>query len=238
MVLPDGRPGQYSIRLVFSEPCEMRTVMATLRPDARVAAWWLLLASALTSPIQGQYLRAPEGRQYQLDAWRAQDGVRLAFTSNLVQTREGYLWLSTQSGLTRFDGFCFRVFDHVKTPVLRGRPNLQTYPLVEGSDGVLWIATDVGLLTYTAGSIRPAATDSSLSADLVHAATVDSAGGLWAITRGGRVLRIGPGGQIVPVSGTDPVYQGGSIATDAAGNGWSAFGTAVLYRLQGDGLMP
>src|SRR5919112_4239954 len=106
------------------EPCEMRTVTTTLRPGARVAAWRVLLASALTSPIQSQYLRAPGGRQYQLDAWRAQDGVRLAFTSNLVQTREGYLWLSTQSGLTRFDGFRFRVFDNVNTPVLRGRPNL------------------------------------------------------------------------------------------------------------------
>ena len=38
------------------------------------------------------------------DVWRAQDGVRLSFTSNLVQTHDGYLWLSTQSGLTRFDG--------------------------------------------------------------------------------------------------------------------------------------
>jgi ligand-binding sensor domain-containing protein len=66
--------------------------------------------------------------------------VRLAFTSNLVETRDGYLWLSSESGFTRFDGMRFKVFDGTNTPALVGRPRLQTVPLLEDHDGALWMA--------------------------------------------------------------------------------------------------
>ena len=36
--------------------------------------------------------------------------MRLAHVSNLVQTDDGYLWMSTQSGLARFDGVRFADF--------------------------------------------------------------------------------------------------------------------------------
>ncbi len=41
--------------------------------------------------------------------------------TSAVQTRDGYLWFGTYSGLARFDGERFQVFDSSNTPKLQDR---------------------------------------------------------------------------------------------------------------------
>ena len=48
---------------------------------------------------------------YQIDVWRADDGLPQGTVTSVVQTPDGYLWFGTQSGLVRFDGVAFRVFN-------------------------------------------------------------------------------------------------------------------------------
>lgn len=74
--------------------------------------------------------------------------MQLAFGSNLVQMRDGYLWLSPQSGLTRFDGVRFAVFDTSNAPALLRLAHLETYPVLEDAHGALWIGSDAGLFLY------------------------------------------------------------------------------------------
>ena len=45
--------------------------------------------------------------QYGLDAW--QDGLPQNTVHSILQTREGYLWFGTFTGLVRFDGARFTV---------------------------------------------------------------------------------------------------------------------------------
>ncbi|GJG89765.1 hypothetical protein tb265_49460 [Gemmatimonadetes bacterium T265] len=204
------------------------------RVAARVAA--LIVATIaglawLPMSLRGQELSTAVGH-YHLDVWRRQDAVRLAFTSNLVQTRDGYLWLSTQSGLARFDGVRFTVFDPSNTPALRGLAKLETYPLVADPRGGLWIGSDAGLYLYENGRVRPVALDPAFATDQVNAAVLDSSGAVWGVTRSERIVRITRDGTIRPLPGTAASYAGSGVAVDAAGDLWVAAGAHAVYRVR------
>ena len=55
-----------------------------------------------------------------------------------MQTRDGYLWFGTESGLVRFDGVKFATFNVKNTPAINS-DNVEA--LLETSDGNLWIGT-------------------------------------------------------------------------------------------------
>ncbi|HEX6737817.1 MAG TPA: hypothetical protein VF310_06090, partial [Vicinamibacteria bacterium] len=57
--------------------------------------------------------RAPS--QYVLTKWGARD-LASGSVQALLQTRDRYLWLGTTTGLVRFDGARFVVFNHRRTP--------------------------------------------------------------------------------------------------------------------------
>src|SRR5882757_5764582 len=82
-----------------------------------------------TSLAQG----APD--RYLHDVWTTENGLPQNDVTNLIQTRDGYLWLGTNGGLVRFDGIRFTVFDTGNTPELRSSRILS---LCEDRDGMVW----------------------------------------------------------------------------------------------------
>jgi ligand-binding sensor domain-containing protein len=201
-----------------------------------LAAMLLVPAALLGSSELGWAQSSTAIGHYQIDVWRSQDGARLAFTSNLVETRDGYLWLSSQSGLTRFDGVRFTVFNGRTVPLLENHPSLEIYPLLEDVDGALWIGTDDGLVAYAAGQFRLAAPDAVFATYQVNTAVADAEGTVWAVTRGGRVYRIPRGGTPRLVRGSDGSYSGSGVAIDAAGDVWITVGARNVYRVHHDSL--
>ncbi len=211
----------------------------TLLRRARQKLYTIALPAALLVlgclRVGGQELSTAVGH-YHLDVWRRQDAVRLAFVSNLVQTADGYLWLSSQSGLARFDGVRFTVFDPSNSAALRTLASLETYPVVADPNGALWIGSDAGLLTYQNRLLRPAAFDSAFATDQVNAAVFDAAGTLWAVTRSGRVLRIARDGSMHALAGTTASYSGSGITVDATGVVWVAAGEHAVYHVENNAL--
>ena len=68
---------------------------------------------------------------------------------SIIQTRDGYLWMTTFDGLVRFDGVKFKVFDKSNT---RGLSTNRFTALYEDKDGTLWVGTqDGGLTLYRDG---------------------------------------------------------------------------------------
>ena len=66
-----------------------------------------------------------------------------------MQTRDGYLWLTTFDGLARFDGVHFTVFNKSNTPAIT---NNRFTALYEDRDGTLWAGADGGeVLAYRDG---------------------------------------------------------------------------------------
>ena len=71
---------------------------------------------------------------YLIRTWTTSDGLPANYIDGLYQTSDGYLWLGTGGGLTRFDGAHFRVF----TPEELGWSRAFTGELYEDTTGTLW----------------------------------------------------------------------------------------------------
>ncbi len=73
-----------------------------------------------------------------VERWRQPQGLPQNSVLSLLQTRDGYLWIGTKAGLSRFDGVRFTTFDDRNTPQLK---ESEIWALAEGDDGSLWIGT-------------------------------------------------------------------------------------------------
>ena len=85
--------------------------------------------------------------QYRFDSWTTENGLPQNSIWAIRQTRDGYLWMTTSSGLVRFDGLRFREFNRGNTPGLTA-DGFAAHSLMEDRQGCLWAAT------YTAGAVR------------------------------------------------------------------------------------
>jgi signal transduction histidine kinase/ligand-binding sensor domain-containing protein len=82
--------------------------------------------------------------QYRFDHWTADNGLPQNSVRDIVQTRDGYLWLATLDGLVRFDGVRFTVFNKSHSPGIISNRFLQLY---EDGQGDLWASTENSGLT-------------------------------------------------------------------------------------------
>src|SRR5436190_701062 len=73
--------------------------------------------------------------QYRFDLWTTDDGLPQNSVSNILQTSEGYLWMTTFDGLVRYDGVRFKVFNSGNTP---GIINSRFINFFEDSNKNLW----------------------------------------------------------------------------------------------------
>src|SRR5262245_35026654 len=91
-----------------------------------------LLIVALAAP----WLAAAE-RDRIVDRWSVEEGLPNNALNDIIQTRDGYLWLASWAGLSRFDGVRF-------TPIAENLPNPHARALLEAADGSIWVATGGG----------------------------------------------------------------------------------------------
>jgi ligand-binding sensor domain-containing protein len=82
--------------------------------------------------------------QYRFDHWTADNGLPQNSVRDIVQTRDGYLWLATLDGLVRFDGVRFTIFNKSNSPGIISNRFLQLY---EDGQGDLWASTENSGLT-------------------------------------------------------------------------------------------
>ena len=104
----------------------------------RASFAWLIALLALTS---GQAASTFLTDGYSVRVWQTEDGLPENLVTSAAQTRDGYLWFGTFSGLVRFDGERFRVFNPTNAPEL---PDRRVVRLFEDSMGVLWIGHEAG----------------------------------------------------------------------------------------------
>jgi len=122
--------------------------------------------------------------QYSASVWTQQQGLPQDAIHAIAQTADGYLWLGTDEGLARFDGYEFVSFNRD-----RGAPRLNSISaLAAGKDGSLWIGSRSGLTRYKDAQFRTWTRKDGLIDDLVSALFVDHTGILW-IVAGGNLSR-------------------------------------------------
>jgi signal transduction histidine kinase/ligand-binding sensor domain-containing protein len=122
---------------------------------------------------------------YMMRVWQTDDGLPQNMVNSAVQTRDGYLWLGTYSGLARFDGERFKVFDSINTPGLTDR---RVTALFEDRAGVLWIGHESGSVTrYRDGHFELFRRSSGNASERVIGIGTDEQGRLWAMHHNGTI---------------------------------------------------
>jgi signal transduction histidine kinase/ligand-binding sensor domain-containing protein len=118
--------------------------------------------------------------QYSITVWSQQQGLPQDTIRAIAQTTDGFLWLGTDEGLARFDGYEFVAFgkDHGDLP------SNSVNVLASGPDGALWIGTPNGLTRYAHGRFRTFTEKDGLPRNPVTALFVDHAGDLWIVAAG------------------------------------------------------
>lgn len=133
--------------------------------------------------------------------WEASDeaGLPQNKVSAVVQTRDGYLWIGTYSGLARFDGMSFTVFDRKNTPGMRSS---RVTALFESDDGTLWIGHENGAVaTLKGGNFHAEKIPENVGFGKIYAITADENGDVWLLHESGLLARVRDGKVLSPPSG-------------------------------------
>ena len=83
----------------------------------------------------------PVSEDYILRTWEIEDGLPSNRVLGIAQTPDGYLWLATLGGVTRFDGVRFTTFQKETT---RGLESDRVQSVFASRDGSLWVGFDRG----------------------------------------------------------------------------------------------
>ena len=125
---------------------------------------------------------------YFMRTWQVEDGLPQNKVTSVVQTHDGYLWLSTYNGLARFDGVNFTVFDDNNTPELRSS---RVTSLCEAEDGTLWIGDESGQLTQCRhGRFKAVPFHPSWSGGKICGITTDADHDVWVLNESGELARV------------------------------------------------
>jgi len=164
--------------------------------------------------------------QYVAESWGPKDGLRQHRVRDILQTKDGYLWLATESGLVRFDGVRFTTFDSKSS---RGFGHDYLHALAETDDGGLWVGTYHGLTLRKDGEFRTFTDADGLTDAFV-----------WCVARGREGPWIGGWRGLSRYTGgrftAHPRFQGQSIRTVLEardGSLWVGVGR-TLHHLEGE----
>jgi signal transduction histidine kinase/ligand-binding sensor domain-containing protein len=196
----------------------------------RIFVLGTVLASLLPVALPRALALDPDRRisQYGHTIWRIQDGA-ISPPSNIAQTTDGFLWVTTAQGLMRFDGVRFMPW---QPPQGQNLPGTHLSAVLGSRDGSLWIGTTRGLARWKDGQLRT-------YTDLEHPTGIgeiieDDSGTIWA-TRYGLNAREAPlcsiSEEALRCFGKKdgiPVGYGLGLTHDSEGNIW--FGSSVLVR--------
>ncbi len=193
----------------------MRTAWQTLA--------WLCFACALPLQLAAQPdsggFRPVAARPMRFEQVSLEQGLSQSFVNCILEDRTGFLWVGTQSGLNRYDGYGFTVYRHEGGDPA-SLPHDWILALLEGPEGDLWIGTEGGgLARWRRGSDsftayrHETSNPQSLSGDWVVALAWDRSGWLWVGTRDSGLNRLDPASGEVERYVHDPADPG-SLSSD------------------------
>jgi signal transduction histidine kinase/ligand-binding sensor domain-containing protein len=156
--------------------------------------------------------------QYSRTTWTQMQGLPQDTIRAIAQTSDGYLWLGTDEGLSRFDGYEF-VNIHKANGDL---PSNSITALAAGPDGSLWIGAVGGVVHYAGGKFQTYTVKDGLPDPAVSQLYVDHRGALWVVAgsslsrfENGRFVMVGPGPGL-------PVTTVRNLREDRNGDLWVA----------------
>lgn len=81
---------------------------------------------------------------YRIEHYSVDDGLSQGSANCIYQDRKGFIWIGTQDGLNKFDGYKFTTYQHNPLDTNSISANW-IYGIDEDDNGIIWIATQNGL---------------------------------------------------------------------------------------------
>ena len=121
--------------------------------------------------------------EMRFDVYDIEKGLVQETVRGIIQDNRGFLWIATEEGLNRFDGFTFTPFRHAPEDATTISNDVITDMVID-SDGFLWIGTFGGGLNkfdpYNTVSHRIGI--DKLSSDRIQSLFIDSRNRIWVGT--------------------------------------------------------
>src|SRR5438876_548816 len=118
--------------------------------------------------------------QYSRTVWTQQHGLPQDTVRAITQTDDGYLWLGTDEGLARFDGYEFVRYSRDEGQL----PSNSINTLAAAPGGILWIGTTGGLVRYDGRKFVTYTTKDGMPHNSVSAMAPGEKGDVWFTTSG------------------------------------------------------
>jgi len=122
--------------------------------------------------------------------YKISDGLSQNYTTDIVQDKFGYIWIGTQDGLNRFDGYEFKIYKQNPSDKHSLSDNYIT-DLFTAPDSSLWIVNNNGLEVYNyktdefSSVLKNKQSKNSTYLTNIKAVTVDNSGIVWLRTLDG-----------------------------------------------------
>ncbi|MGB6692315.1 MAG: two-component regulator propeller domain-containing protein [Terracidiphilus sp.] len=163
------------------------------------------------------------------DRWDADRGFVGGAVYSIGQSSDGYLWIGTDRGLVRFDGFTFTL---IQQPIRTMAPIGRVRGLVTDAEGRLWIRAEGSqLLLYRQGEFVDAFSHFGIPATTFTAMSLDNAGEVLLSGLGTSALRY-ENGKLLPIANSvDAAGTVISLGESRDGRIWMGTRDGGLYLL-------
>lgn len=123
---------------------------------------------------------------YYFEHYSVEEGLPVSKVYFVLQDSQGYLWLGTETGVSRFDGV--KIMEFSEDDGISPRPVLS---MMQDASGKIWIGHEGGGMTlYHEGTFTTLRTDSLNVTGDITAIFQDHDQVIWATTHGSGVIRI------------------------------------------------
>ncbi|PCJ28791.1 MAG: hypothetical protein COA97_00165 [Flavobacteriales bacterium] len=157
-------------------------------------------------------------QQYNFISYSIEEGLAQSQIRAISQDDDGYIWIGTLGGLSKFDGTNFENFS-----TNDGLLHNQINAIYNDSKGNIWLGTQGGVSVYNGSSFKNYRFKDELSQIFVLSITEDQTGKLWFATDGGGIIYMDDTrfNYIILPNGPDNNYIR-NVYVDNRGNKWLA----------------
>lgn len=145
-----------------------------------ILAWASLAEATAPTHLMPTMLQSAKGERWVLTQYLTIDGLPQNSVSSMAQDPDGYLWLATFGGLTRFDGKRFKPFG-----TAQGLPANRIHAVVAAADGEIWVGTEADGV-FRGGS--RGFVNAEICRCTVHAIAQGANGDIWIASSAGLYL--------------------------------------------------
>ncbi len=150
---------------------------------AYISIYFQVALTILFTIFNGQF-SIIKAQPFFFSSLSVEDGLPSSVTNSIVQDKHGFIWIGTQEGLCRFDGYKMNVFKNQVEPGSIPSNNISTL-LNDGN--IIWVGTWDGLCTINIHTFKIERINTGISR-AIRALYKDNLGNIWIGTSNGLII--------------------------------------------------